>query len=252
MTTRTSTLPGTQSPASPSRAEAADSMYVPGTRVLGTDGQIGTLAGVRVDRATNRPRLLLVRQPRFFGLLGTTRLVPADAVLRMGDGEIVLAMARKDVSALPVAHGDRHIQHDAWQAIREEVHARLFRRAIRVTVQDGVVTLEGATRAPATSRRLERAVAAVPGVVAVENHLHDDETLTHRVAAALAQDPAIRRAHLRVASRLGEVSLAGTLPSAAESETATELAAAVAGVARVHNGIMVRAPRSRATISQRE
>jgi osmotically-inducible protein OsmY len=216
------------------------SPYAPGTPVLGADGRIGTVAGIRVDPKTDRPRFLLVRQPRLFGLLGTTRLVPASAGSRAEAGEVMLSLTREDVAGLPPVRGDRDLRDHVWEAIRREVTVRLFRRGIRIAVEDGVVSLEGYAKTPTEARRIERAAAAVPGVVAVLNHLHDDETLTYRVAGALIHDPDTRRAHLRVDSRLGEVSLTGTLPSAAARETATSLAAAVPGVARVHSAALVR------------
>jgi hypothetical protein len=233
MTTATAQTPAVVVRGAP--REAAAGPHVPGTPVVGTDGPIGTLVGVRPAAAASAPEHLVVRRPRWFGLFGVTRLVPASWVEHAGPDGITLAAGRAAVAQCPPARGDEELRADAIDAISRLDLDRAFRSGVRIGVRDGVVELSGHVRTPAHARPIGQTAGAVPGALGVRNGLVDDESLTYRVAQALTADPTVRRAHLRVESRLGRVSLEGTLPSQTARRTATALAAAVPGVRAVDN-----------------
>lgn len=65
----------------------------------------------------------------------------------------------------------------------------------------------------------------------------DDVTLSTAVKSALAADPELHAAGIRVRSENGVVSLSGTVPNLGEKMRATSVASRVDGVSRVENGL---------------
>jgi osmotically-inducible protein OsmY len=196
--------------------------------------------GVWRDPATGAVAHLLVRQPRLFGLRGVTRLVPASWVEHATPGRVALEADRAAVAARPAARPDPEVRAAVLEALDRSHLPRSFRSGVRVAVHDGVVALSGHVRTATHARQLAEGAGTVPGVLAVQDGLVDDEALTYRVAQAVTADSDVRRAVLRVDSRLGEVSLDGELPSEAARQTASDLAAAVPGVRAVRNHATVR------------
>lgn len=212
-----------------------DERFVPGTPVGASDGPAGALAGVRRDPATGTVTHLLVRRTRLLGLAVETRLVPATWVKEATPERVALTADRATVAACPPARPDAELRAAVLEALDRVDLPRYFRSRVRVGVRDGVVDLSGHVRSAAHARLLAERAGAVPGVPAVRDGLVDDEALTSRVAQALTADPVVSQAVLRVDSRLGEVGLAGALPSDSARRTATELAAAVPGVRTVRD-----------------
>ena len=235
MALRIFSMPRPQPAARAAPARVARGLYAPGTPVDGRDGPIGTLQGIREDPATRQPAYLLVKRPGLFGLFGTTRLVPAAWVASATPDGITLAADRELVGRCPPARADGDIRDDVVRAIAAEPIMRPFHLGVRVHVAGGIVELRGHARTPMHRHLAERAARSVPGVLEVRNRLVDDESLALEVAQVLTQDPVVRRAHLRVDSRLGEVTLEGQLPSEAAWQQATELARAVPGVKAVRS-----------------
>lgn len=70
----------------------------------------------------------------------------------------------------------------------------------------------------------------------------DDTTITTRVKARFAEDPAVGAMRLQVETLKGTVQLSGFATSQAEKDKAGALARGVADVKEVRNDIIVRAP----------
>jgi osmotically-inducible protein OsmY len=70
----------------------------------------------------------------------------------------------------------------------------------------------------------------------------DDATITTRVKARFADDPAVAAARINVETLKGVVQLSGFAVSETERARAAQLAAAVPGVKKVSNAIEVRPP----------
>jgi osmotically-inducible protein OsmY len=70
----------------------------------------------------------------------------------------------------------------------------------------------------------------------------DDSTITARVKARFAEDPAVAATRIQVETLKGVVQLSGFATSEAERQRAAQLAAAVPGVRQVQNAVAVRAP----------
>jgi hypothetical protein len=84
-----------------------------GDRVDGRDGPIGTVAGTR-EATTDDPAYVLVRLSRLFGLVRTTRLVPA-AWMRDAPTDaprVTLDASRAEVAGCPAlgARVKRHVE----------------------------------------------------------------------------------------------------------------------------------------------
>jgi osmotically-inducible protein OsmY len=211
-----------------------------GMPVDGRDGPLGTVAGTRAAPTADRTPYVLVRTARLFGLVRTTRLVPLAWVLDAPAAarRVLLDASRAQVAGCPPLREDDTLRRDVAQALLEA--PRPFRvGAIRVTVRDGIAELTG--HAP-VARDRDHAVAsarAVPGVLEVQDHTVDDGALVIAVAQALTQDPVTSQAHLVVGSQLGEITLSGTLPTAAAVGAAAALALAVPGVTGVHDSVTV-------------
>jgi|SRR5581483_9602813 len=226
--------------AEPAIEAGARDLYAPGTPVDGRGGRLGTLQGIRYDPETHRPSFLLVREPGLFGLFSHTRLVPAEWVKHATRHRILLDADEATFRKCQVLREDADILEDVAEALAAEGSLRPFRLAIEPQVHEGIVELHGYARTPGHKRLAEQAARSVPGVIGVRNLLYDDESLMYAVAQALTADPVVRQAHLRVDSRLGEITLTGELPSEADLEKAIQLARSVPGVKVVRTAIAIR------------
>jgi osmotically-inducible protein OsmY len=222
-----------------------------GSRVEGRDGRLGTVVGTRSGGLPPGGAALLVRQagPWWRGRRRPVRVVPLAWVRRAASATAPVALAadRAMVAGCPPLRSDAALGAAVRAALAAGTDVHLPPRglaAVRVAVTEGTVTLSGAVPR-ASYRRAARACArGVPGVLGVRDETVADEDLVVGVAQALLADPDTRAAHLLVTCRRGEVWLDGRLPSAAARTTASALAAAVPGVAVVHNGAAVRAARA--------
>jgi osmotically-inducible protein OsmY len=130
--------------------------------------------------------------------------------------------------ASPIAPDDE-LKMDVVEALwNDDLLRRVDLPFVRVTVQDGIVTLEGNVVTGIHRLRAEEIVRKVPGVLDVQNHLIGDEELEIAVAQALGRDERTRRQLIRVRAVQGIVRLAGEVTAAAE-----EVAAHVPGVREV-------------------
>ncbi|SAL44454.1 transport-associated protein [Caballeronia choica] len=69
----------------------------------------------------------------------------------------------------------------------------------------------------------------------------DDSAITTKVKAELLGAKNLKSTHIHVKTVKGVVSLTGTVPSAADKSTATEVVSAVSGVASVKNHLKIAA-----------
>jgi len=130
---------------------------------------------------------------------------------------------------------------DLHEAVTEAIgRLNIVREAgvnLQVTVQEGVVTLEGVVLTRIMRRAVLTTAATVPGVQKVIDRLYTDADIEVAVSQALAADPATRTAQpaIAVASHLGEVVLSGRLDHSEAARAAPAVAASVPGVRRVVN-----------------
>jgi osmotically-inducible protein OsmY/sporulation protein YlmC with PRC-barrel domain len=108
---------------------------------------------------------------------------------------------------------------------------------INITVENGIVILQGHVVTVINQARAEYAARLVPGVLGVENHLVVDNDLEIDVAQALGHDQRTRLEGVCVAAQNGVISLTGRVGSADVREAAEEVAASVPQVRGVANFI---------------
>ena len=128
-----------------------------------------------------------------------------------------------------VTRSDTGIMNDIKTALwRIEPIRVLDLNNMTVTVRERQVWLSGHVQ---DKRRIETAVAGVPGVVGVHNDLVEDRDLAIAVAQALVQDPITQPYRIRVDCHQGWVYLSGHVPTT-EAQTAVEAVAARVSVVR--------------------
>jgi len=106
---------------------------------------------------------------------------------------------------------------------------------IDVTVESGIVFLQGHVTSSVNLHRAEKAIRSVAGVLGIQNHLVVDDDLVSDVAQALCND---KRTHLEgvyVGAQKGVVTLNGRVASATVRDAAEEVAASVPQVRGVVN-----------------
>jgi hyperosmotically inducible protein len=122
---------------------------------------------------------------------------------------------------------------------------------INVETYKGVVLLSGFVPTQEQKTAAGKVAAGVSGVKKVENKIAvgtktstgqklDDSMLTGKVKAALVDTKDVKSGQINVESNDGVVQLGGFVTSAAMAERAVKAAAAVEGVKRVDNALLVK------------
>jgi osmotically-inducible protein OsmY len=145
---------------------------------------------------------------------------------------------------LPVIHRrpDPDIARDAAEAIKRELPYSW--EAIKVTVDRGLITLEGEVQWGYQRERAEQAVQKLRGVTGVINlidvcpHVAPVE-IKRKIENALRRAAEIDASRITVEANGSEVILRGTVRSWAEREQAERTAWNAPGVARVDNRIHI-------------
>lgn len=119
---------------------------------------------------------------------------------------------------------------------------RATRPVLDVTLEGGLVHLQGRVRTSAIKEIAELLVHQIPAVRAVRNDLVADPEVVRAVADAFAADPEVGPVCPIVEARDGVVILVGSVPSEAMARRALEIASNVPLVASVTSHLKVAAP----------
>jgi len=127
-----------------------------------------------------------------------------------------------------------------------DMDPRVAAEAIRVNVNDGIVTLRGMVDTLEGNRAAAQIARRTVGVWRVKNRLRvgmadavGDEQLYRRVRDALVNDPLVEFHEITLTVNNGKVTLNGAVDSQYEKAQAEDVAARFAGVAAVNNGLTV-------------
>ena len=204
--------------------------------VLSIGGEVTDLASKR--RAIGRAvELGGVRR-----VVDRVRVAPAvvteDGTVRAHVRDVFLGESAFNECGLILSHDGREdTVRDAGPEARGSVHLH---------VENGVVALDGIVPTLAHKRLLETLAWWVPGTCDVRNALdvqsqeeENDDEVSDAVRTALEKEPLVDAAQLRVDTRLGEVTLHGTLPSAEQRLIAERDAWCVPGVREVVDRIEI-------------
>jgi osmotically-inducible protein OsmY len=142
-------------------------------------------------------------------------------------------------------HSDTEIARAAVDAFKWDTAVPADR--IKVSVDDGWVTLTGDVRWDFQRRAAERAVRTLPGVKGIMNLVNiNPEVKPHHVKelieATFRREAVLDAGNIEVQVDGGEVTLRGTVRSWLERHEAEKAAWSAPGVTAVHNLITVQAP----------
>ena len=139
---------------------------------------------------------------------------------------------------------DRHLLEIIRRTLLNYEPLRATRPILDVSINQGLVQLQGRVRTSAIKEVAELLVLQLAGVRAVRNELVADPEVVRAVADAFGGDPEVGPACPIVESRDGVVILVGDVPSEAVARRAVELASAVPLVAAVTSHLQVAVPAS--------
>jgi osmotically-inducible protein OsmY len=144
-------------------------------------------------------------------------------------------MAQESMTQVEAAEADVNIYQAVVDAVEGLNVVRESRAPITVTIERGVVTLNGIVLSETMRRAVRYRAATSPGVVKVIDQLYEDPRLRLAVASALAGDPTTGPYQTTITNTcyLGMITLSGpALPEDAQSR-ARDIAASVPGVREV-------------------
>jgi osmotically-inducible protein OsmY len=152
-------------------------------------------------------------------------------------------MAHQWIQGPPVAadETDRRLFFKVRNTLWDYEPLRASGAQLAVDVEHQVVLVSGRVRSTAQKQLIDALLSRVEGVRGVDNRIVADPEIARDVALALSRDPDLAPQVLQVVSQLGEVTLFGTLPSAALVQRAIEIAAGLGTVHSVQSGIAVSA-----------
>jgi hyperosmotically inducible protein len=163
-----------------------------------------------------------------------TRSLPIMAAVWLGVLMIPLAGCDRDVNAV---HADRDAQGNTTVHVDGKQVDQNIDQANKDFKAAGEQIKEGASEAGAALQRgAEKAQEKIGPVV---NEVMDNATITSKVKAKLATDPAINALYIDVDTSNGRVTLSGKVALAGQREAAEKIARRTDGVKDVVNQIQV-------------
>lgn len=170
------------------------------------------------------------------------KLAARRAILRIAG---VKGVALDVVVDLPESQrrSDSDIANAASMALRW--HVTVPHDAIKVSVEDGVITLTGEVAGPYQREAAEKAVRTLVGVKAVENHILVKpnvlpKDVKSRIVAALHRQAQVDAQKISVSIENHKVTLSGTVASWEERKAAMRAALAAPGITHVVDAMNVK------------
>ena len=149
-----------------------------------------------------------------------------------------------ELPSVPPIPSDTSIRSNAestleWNAVLDETN-------VGIAVNNGIVTLTGTVPTHWEKTEAEELVSTLNGVISVKNELAvvptehiSDEIIAEDVQAALERSVLVDAEKVDVTVVNGQVTLEGTVPSAAARMAADRIAGRTAGVLNVENNLTV-------------
>ena len=152
---------------------------------------------------------------------------------------------RLTVEYLPPITDDREIKENAQEVLR--INPNIDEEEISVTVQGGVVTMNGTVSVLWKKHRAEQVVSDVAGVTEVVNQIAVvptekvlDEVIARQIVDAIDRNAEANVSDIDVQVRNGVVTLSGSVDSYLSREEVYKLALYTAGVVSINDRLVVR------------
>jgi osmotically-inducible protein OsmY len=175
------------------------------------------------------------------GLLTSSMIVPISIIERVDEDGIFLTIDEEEIDQFPeyAKRDDADIISD----LREQLKTETFLDEIQISIENGLLRMDGTVPDIATKRRLAYVVRMLDGVVDVENHLHPGNVADSRILTALANDPRTELSIIEVIEDRGTITLYGQVDEVGIMDASIEIAEAQPGVLQVINGLTVKEDR---------
>jgi osmotically-inducible protein OsmY len=212
------------------------------TRVLAGATPVGWVTRIWCDQSSRVLTHVLLQTRRALFVRPIERIVAAEQIETLAHNQVRLTLTPREIAALPIFRPDVAIAADLQLALAAALPDPRARRAVKVRVDDGHVSLAGVVDAGEQRTRAARAALAVPGVRGLTNDLVIEESLADQVEVALAREIAARKlegAQVRAFIEHGIVYLEGRVPTAEIRYTLEQVAVAVTGVRVIVNNLLV-------------
>ena len=165
-------------------------------------------------------------------------VVPTARSQKVDRNHVYLSAEKHDLEGLPDYRLDDAIAAEVEAALwSDEILRNTDYSEIGVSVEDGIVRLQGHVNTWRNKTRAEETARAVAGILGLENNLILDEDLENAVAQALGNDERTRFERIFVGAQNGFITLNGHVDSADVREAAGAIAASVPQVRGVINTI---------------
>jgi BON domain-containing protein/PRC-barrel domain protein len=203
---------------------------------------VGHVSHVWCDRLSGLVTHVLVRAGGGLFARGPERVLPIEAVAKLEEERVTLALSAADYARAPIYRPDADIAHDLHLAIALALHDPRTRRDIKARVEDGHVTLAGTVDAAEQRTGAVRAAEGIAGVRGMTVDIVIQEALADLVEHAVEDEIGHRGytgAHFRAFTEHGIVYLEGTVPSDNARNGLERSALGVTGVRVVVNNLRV-------------
>ncbi len=205
-----------------------------GQRVLCQDEAVGWVALLLLEPGGRVKGFVLHTGP----LLGRNLIVPITWVRKVDRGHVYLSVQKHDLEGLPDYGLDDALAAEVKAALwSDEILRNTDYNKILVSVEDGLVRLQGHMGTWRNKTRAEEIAYSVVGLLGVENDLVLDQDLANGVAQALGNDEHTRFVQISVGAQNGFITLNGRVDRADIREAAAAIAARVPQVRGVINTI---------------
>jgi len=212
------------------------------TRVLAGSAAIGWVTHIWCDRPSRLLTHLLIQPRRALLVRPVQRVVAAELIESLAHDQVKLKLAESEVAQLPVFRSDTAILTDLRLAFTAALLDPRTRRAVKVRVEDGHVSLGGVVDTVEQCVRAEQAALAIAGVRGLTNDIVIEESLAGQVEAALTREITAHHldgAEVRAFIEHGIVYLEGRAPTSAARYALEQVAVAVTGVRVIVNNLLV-------------
>jgi hypothetical protein len=203
---------------------------------------VGRVSRVWCDRLSGLVTHVLVRSDGGLFARGHERVLPIEAVAKLEDGRVALALSAAEYARAPIYRPDAEIVRDLHLAFALALPDPRTRRDIKVRVEDGHVTLSGTVDAAEQRTSAVRAVEDIAGVRGMTVDIVIQEDLADLVEHAVTDEISHRGytgAHFRAFTEHGIVYLEGTVPTDNARNGLERSALGVNGVRVVVNNLHV-------------